>query len=180
AICPRYYLSNNLPTFHNVKMLNISDEINTDEGLIALLKAAPNLESLVFEMHMEDQTTDSYDNENEGDAADVAECGSNDECEDNYDEKDYSFLLGIVTTGCMFLHLKSVCFQVFTGNPTELMWVNLILRNAKALEMMTIRYYNYSNCSVNARSEKQLMLQTLQSKLEQITAPFHMKYLQVE
>ncbi|KAI3972069.1 hypothetical protein MKW92_032887, partial [Papaver armeniacum] len=50
AICPSYYESNYLPTFHNVKMLNISDEINTDEGLIALLKAAPNLESLVFEM----------------------------------------------------------------------------------------------------------------------------------
>ncbi|XP_026443080.1 F-box/FBD/LRR-repeat protein At1g16930-like, partial [Papaver somniferum] len=118
AICPRYYESNYLPTFYNVKMLNISDVINTDEGLIALLKAAPNLESLVFEMHMEDETTDSYDNENEGDAADVAECGSNDECEDNYDEKDYSSLLGIVTTGCMFLHLKSVCFQAFTGKPT--------------------------------------------------------------
>ncbi|KAI3923259.1 hypothetical protein MKW92_009046, partial [Papaver armeniacum] len=48
VICSAYDLSNNLLTFHNVKMLNISDTLTTDQGLIALLKAAPNLESLVF------------------------------------------------------------------------------------------------------------------------------------
>ncbi|RZC90936.1 hypothetical protein C5167_028768 [Papaver somniferum] len=48
AICSAYDLSNYLPTFHNVKMLKISDSITTDEGLIALLKGVPNLESLVF------------------------------------------------------------------------------------------------------------------------------------
>ncbi|KAI3972064.1 hypothetical protein MKW92_032882, partial [Papaver armeniacum] len=48
AICSTSYLSNNLLTFRNVKNLSISDHLTTDERLIALLKAIPNLESLVF------------------------------------------------------------------------------------------------------------------------------------
>ncbi|KAI3881854.1 hypothetical protein MKW92_023626, partial [Papaver armeniacum] len=48
AICSANDLSNNLLTFHNVKRLRICDVLDTDEGLIALLKAVPNLESLVF------------------------------------------------------------------------------------------------------------------------------------
>ncbi|KAI3933156.1 hypothetical protein MKW92_000703, partial [Papaver armeniacum] len=47
-ICSAYYLSNNLLRFHNVKVLKISNWLNTDEGLIALLKAVPNLESLII------------------------------------------------------------------------------------------------------------------------------------
>ncbi|RZC76513.1 hypothetical protein C5167_000628 [Papaver somniferum] len=48
AICSAYDLSNNLLSFHNVKVLNVSDVLTTDQGLIALLKAVPNLELLVF------------------------------------------------------------------------------------------------------------------------------------
>ncbi|KAI3947145.1 hypothetical protein MKW92_035790, partial [Papaver armeniacum] len=49
AICSVHDLSDNLLKFHNVKMLKISDYLTTDEGLIALLQAVPNLESLVFD-----------------------------------------------------------------------------------------------------------------------------------
>ncbi|KAI3966160.1 hypothetical protein MKW92_012315, partial [Papaver armeniacum] len=38
----------NLPTFHNVKQLTITEEVDSHELLIAVLKATPNLESLVF------------------------------------------------------------------------------------------------------------------------------------
>ncbi|KAI3953155.1 hypothetical protein MKW92_011002, partial [Papaver armeniacum] len=48
AICSTSYLSNKLLTFRNVKNLNISDRLTTDEILIALLTAVPNLESLIF------------------------------------------------------------------------------------------------------------------------------------
>ncbi|KAI3959585.1 hypothetical protein MKW92_036958, partial [Papaver armeniacum] len=40
---------NNLPTFHNVKQLTITEEVDFDELLIAVLKATPNLESLKFD-----------------------------------------------------------------------------------------------------------------------------------
>lgn len=39
----------NLPTFHNVKQLTITEEVDSHELFIALLKATPNLESLVFD-----------------------------------------------------------------------------------------------------------------------------------
>ncbi|KAI3907033.1 hypothetical protein MKW92_008613, partial [Papaver armeniacum] len=48
TICSAYDPPNSLLTFHNVKMLNVSDILTTDQGLIALLKAVPNLESLIF------------------------------------------------------------------------------------------------------------------------------------
>ncbi|RZC57964.1 hypothetical protein C5167_005268 [Papaver somniferum] len=41
-------LKNHLPTFHHLKQLNAEREASTDEALIALLKSAPNLESLVL------------------------------------------------------------------------------------------------------------------------------------
>ncbi|KAI3969230.1 hypothetical protein MKW92_037010, partial [Papaver armeniacum] len=44
-----YKLSNNVPTFHNVKKLIISGRLTADEGLIGLLKTTPNLESLAIE-----------------------------------------------------------------------------------------------------------------------------------
>ncbi|KAI3924914.1 hypothetical protein MKW98_031165, partial [Papaver atlanticum] len=127
AICSVYNLLNNFLTFHNVKILNISGMLSTNQGLIALLKAAPNLESLVFEKYMEDEIEDSdEDSENdsdgvEGDGDDdngvddadtgegennidnedaAAECGVNDECEDD------SWVLDIVTNGCFFPQLK--------------------------------------------------------------------------
>ncbi|KAI3924876.1 hypothetical protein MKW98_031127, partial [Papaver atlanticum] len=47
-ICSSSSLSNNLLRFHNVKVLNVSNRLTTDEGLIALLKAVPNLGSLII------------------------------------------------------------------------------------------------------------------------------------
>ncbi|KAI3934342.1 hypothetical protein MKW92_015726, partial [Papaver armeniacum] len=44
-----YDRSNNLPTFHNAKKLIISNVMSSDQGLIGMLKAVPNLESLVIE-----------------------------------------------------------------------------------------------------------------------------------
>ncbi|KAI3933155.1 hypothetical protein MKW92_000702, partial [Papaver armeniacum] len=52
AICSSRDLSNNLLTFHNVKVLNVCylhDVLNTDQEVIAFLKAVPNMESLVFD-----------------------------------------------------------------------------------------------------------------------------------
>ncbi|KAI3893834.1 hypothetical protein MKW92_018190, partial [Papaver armeniacum] len=41
-------LKNHLPTFHQLKQLNVEREPSTDEALFALLQSAPNLESLEF------------------------------------------------------------------------------------------------------------------------------------
>ncbi|XP_026413441.1 uncharacterized protein LOC113309242 isoform X2 [Papaver somniferum] len=43
-------LLGNLPTFHNTKQLIMTSGETADKALIALLKAIPNLESLVFDM----------------------------------------------------------------------------------------------------------------------------------
>ncbi|KAI3863847.1 hypothetical protein MKW98_031439, partial [Papaver atlanticum] len=173
AICSTSYLSNNLRKFHNVKNLNISDRLSltADERLIALLTAVPNLESLVFSEYMnhEEQVDNDEDNVNgseeedendseddeDGDVTDAPECGSNDECEDNYGNQDNSWVLDTVTAGCLFPCLKSVCFRRFVGNPRELRWVKLILMNAKALQNMNIRYRFSDLCFANAESEKE-------------------------
>ncbi|KAI3924878.1 hypothetical protein MKW98_031129, partial [Papaver atlanticum] len=98
AICSTYYLSTNMVTFHNVKMLKISDCITTDQGLIALLKV-PNLESLIFDVYMTDEVKDSDEDEendsdnvqghgdynNEDDDTDSVEADNN---HDNEDEGD--------------------------------------------------------------------------------------------
>ncbi|XP_026440030.1 F-box protein At4g22280-like [Papaver somniferum] len=156
AICSAYDLSNNLLTFCNVKMLKISDILTTDQGLIALLKAVPTLESLEFVEYFSDEEENSEVDE---DGNDDAEGDGNDDNEDEGDVSDTdSWPLDIVTTGCLFPHLESVCFREIVGNPRELRWVKLILRNAKAWEMMTIRYYNTDLHFVNAKSEKELMV----------------------
>ncbi|XP_026413575.1 uncharacterized protein LOC113309372 isoform X2 [Papaver somniferum] len=174
-----------LLTFHNVKMLNVSDVLTTDQGLIALLKAVPNLESLVFNEYINDEREEDSDeddeddsegaqedgdedddvdsvegennlgNEDEGDVSDAAECDDKKEGESN--DEDDSWALGTVTTGCLFPHLKSVFFEEFAGNPRELKWVKLILKNAKALQTMNICYYDTALCFVNGKSEKELM-----------------------
>ncbi|KAI3954972.1 hypothetical protein MKW98_004975 [Papaver atlanticum] len=170
AIYSTYGLSNNLLKLHNVKMLKISRALTSDQGLIALLKAVPNLESLVFDGRIDDELEDSdkddgdddhdadsvqgdnnQDNEDEGDVSDTALCGSCNECGDD------SWALDIVTTGCLLPHLKSVCFQHFVGNPRAMKWVRLILRDAKALQMMAIIYYDTHLCYVNVKSKKELM-----------------------
>ncbi|KAI3924875.1 hypothetical protein MKW98_031126, partial [Papaver atlanticum] len=251
AICSPYYVSKNLLIFLNVKMLKISENITTDQGLIELLKAVPNLESLVIEEYMndelieysdeddennsdeddseesggdgdesiEDDNTDSIDgennhvNEDEGESADAEiieysdkddENNSNEddseeaegdgdddneddnadsvegknrhvnedegdvadaaECEDNCVNENGSWSLDNVATGCLFPHLKSVRFQQFVGNPREMKWVELILKNAEALQMMAIHYcdnitkYIDSDYGfVDAKSEEEVM-----------------------
>ncbi|XP_026456625.1 F-box/LRR-repeat protein At2g29930-like [Papaver somniferum] len=148
AICSSY----DLPTFHGVKVLKISDSITTDEGLIALVKAVPNLESVVFVQYM-------YDNE-EVDVADAVKSDSNDSGEDKHDKEDDSWALDCMTTGCLFPHLKSVCFQWFVGNPREMRWVKLILRNAKALQLRTIRYHaSFCFRFIDVKSEEKLRIE---------------------
>ncbi|XP_026428082.1 F-box/FBD/LRR-repeat protein At1g78750-like [Papaver somniferum] len=168
---------NNLLTFHNVKVLNIAEVLTTDQGLIALLKAVPNLESLaIFEFmgdkEVEENTNDTEDNgdydhehdyadyfqfENNHDNEDVSDAA---ECDKNYGNSDDGWAPDIVTTGCSLLHLKSVCFHEFFGNPREIRWVKLILRKAKALQTMTIRYNDDSDFHfLNAKSEKELMVE---------------------
>ncbi|KAI3924877.1 hypothetical protein MKW98_031128, partial [Papaver atlanticum] len=166
-------LSNNLPTFHNVKKLIISNVISSDQGLIGLLKAVPNLESLVIEEFMLDkieEDSDSVegdgDDDNKNDATGPVEGESNHNHEDISDPADYdrhdqgkankddSLALDNVTTGCLFAHLKSVCFERFVGNPREM--VKLILRNAKALQTMTICYCVCDLRFANEKSEKEL------------------------
>ncbi|KAI3955228.1 hypothetical protein MKW98_020861 [Papaver atlanticum] len=161
-------------------MLRISDNLTTDQGLIALLAAVPNLESLVFDESINDEQEDSdEDNENGSDDAedggdDDNDRDSTDEGENNhgdedegdvsdvgenaYDDQDDSLALDTVTSGCLFPHLRSVCFQQFAGNPREMRWVKLILKNADALQMMTVRYDSDLRF-VNAKSEKEVMVE---------------------
>ncbi|KAI3955989.1 hypothetical protein MKW92_033478, partial [Papaver armeniacum] len=96
------------------------------------------------------QGDNNQDNEDEGDVADSALCGSSNECGDD------SWALDIVTTGCLFPQLKSVCFQEFVGNPREMKWVRLILRDAKALQMMAIIHHDTFLRFVNVKSKKEL------------------------
>ncbi|XP_026424577.1 F-box/LRR-repeat protein At4g14103-like isoform X2 [Papaver somniferum] len=247
-ICITSYLSDNLPKFHNVKLLSISGSVSTNEGLIALLKVVPNLESLVIEQDMDDEIEEdsdeddengsdsaeedgddedgsdsaeedgddedennnaeedgddedennnadyvegesNHDNEDVGDVSDAADCGSADEGEDKYDNEDIGANSiegennydnedqGDVADSAecdnsdegeanynneddsLFPHLKSVCFQKFVGNPRELMWLKLILRDAKALQMMTICYYDLRYRFANWKSEKEVMVE---------------------
>ncbi|XP_026428083.1 F-box/LRR-repeat protein At4g14103-like [Papaver somniferum] len=172
-------LSNNWPTFHNVivRKLNISNVLSTDLGFIGLLKAVPNLESLVLSECMldeeEEDTNDAEgdrDDSNENDdsgsveaennhnnheevVSDASECDNNDQGVANEDD---TTALDLATTGCLFPHLKSVCFQEFAGNPREISWLKQILRNAKALQMMTICYWFCDWRFANVKSEEEL------------------------
>ncbi|KAI3972065.1 hypothetical protein MKW92_032883 [Papaver armeniacum] len=195
-------------TFLNVKMLTIFNGLSTDQGLIVLLQAVPNLESLVFAMYMHDEVKEDSDGDDENDSDEDAEGDSDEDAEgdsdeddgdnnegdggddndansvqggnnqdnvdevdvadpvvcinndDDYDSTDDSWAPGIVTTGCLFPHLKSVCFQGFAGNPREMRWVKMILRKAKALQIMTISYtHDIYGCYLKQRSEKEVMVE---------------------
>ncbi|XP_026424835.1 acidic leucine-rich nuclear phosphoprotein 32 family member E-like [Papaver somniferum] len=102
AICSVCGQSNNLLAFRNVKMLSISKNQTNDEGLIALLKRVPKLETLEFDEYVYDEvkyisdaeddevddnedddassveSKNSNDNEGEGDVSNTAECDNND------------------------------------------------------------------------------------------------------
>ncbi|XP_026418425.1 uncharacterized protein LOC113313856 [Papaver somniferum] len=54
AICFANKLLNHLPTFHNMKHLEILDVPISDKPVIHLLRVTPNLESLVFRLLMDD------------------------------------------------------------------------------------------------------------------------------
>lgn len=83
-----------------------------DKAVIALLKAIPNLESLIFDM-----VPPCSDDEEEDDVG-----GDDVGGELNYD----NLILGVVTSGCLFVHLKSVCFNDFTATPREIKWMQLL------------------------------------------------------
>ncbi|KAI3934343.1 hypothetical protein MKW92_015727 [Papaver armeniacum] len=124
----------------------------------------PNLESLAIEECMVDEEEeDSDDAEAENNhinheevVSNAAKCDNNDQGEASYDKDDDSWALDIATKERLFPHLKSVCFEQFGGNPRELRWVKLILRYAKALQMMTTCYADCDFRFVNVKSEKEL------------------------
>ncbi|OVA14306.1 F-box domain [Macleaya cordata] len=105
-------LVNNLPTFHNLIQLDVTPEVqhSADKSLFGLLQIAPNLESLSFYTSL---SACPYD-DNEG------------------------WTLNMVS-GCLFLHLKSVFFDEFCGYKREMDLVKLILKNARALQIMSIK-----------------------------------------
>ncbi|KAI3858401.1 hypothetical protein MKW92_004684 [Papaver armeniacum] len=137
-------LLENLPTFHNTKQLILREDI-ADKALIALLKATPNLESLVFHKI---RTDDAEEDDVDGNEAEETF---------NHDNKDDDWILNVVTPGSFLVHLKSVCFKEFIANPKEMKWVQLILKNAKALQTMTISSFHYSDL-LNGNS-KELMVE---------------------
>lgn len=105
-------LLENLPTFYNTKQLVVTVGEIDDKAVIALLKAIPNLESLIFDM-----VPPCSDDEEEDDVG-----GDDVGGELNYD----NLILGVVTSGCLFVHLKSVCFNDFTATPREIKWMQLL------------------------------------------------------
>ncbi|XP_026428086.1 putative F-box/LRR-repeat protein At3g58880 [Papaver somniferum] len=120
-----------LLTFQNVKILKLTCKITTD-GELAILKAVPNLESLIFEVYVKEEVERSDKHDHISEAAE-----------------------------CLFPHLKSVVFRQFSGNPRERKWVRLILKYAEALEILTIRHCGSYLVFRNARSEKELMVEIL-------------------
>ncbi|XP_026382074.1 F-box/LRR-repeat protein At4g14103-like isoform X2 [Papaver somniferum] len=136
-------LLENLPTFHNTKQLILREDI-ADKALIALLKATPNLESLVFDkIRIDDAEED-----------DVA--GNEAEETFNHDNEDDDWILNVVTPGSFPVQLKSVCFKEFIANPKEMKWVQLILKNAKALQTLTISSFQYSDL-LNGKTKELMM-----------------------
>ncbi|KAI3957578.1 hypothetical protein MKW92_027742, partial [Papaver armeniacum] len=144
-------LLENLPTFHNAEKLTMLEEVTDDKALVALLKATPNLESLVFEKDPPDISDDEEEDDVAGSDAEAAEG------EDNHGTEDDDWTLDMVTDPeCLFTYLQSVEFTEFMGNPLEMRWVKLILKNAKALQTMSI-----SNCdhSLNTKRKEELMVE---------------------
>ncbi|KAI3876892.1 hypothetical protein MKW92_016917 [Papaver armeniacum] len=138
-----------LPTFHNTKDLIIYEE------------------SLPSDDEEEDDVAGSDADASEGEddhgsEDDIAGSDSDaSEGEDNHGSENDDWTLDVVTTDpeCLFLHLKSVCFLEFSGSPMEIRWLKLILKNAKALQAMSV-----STCNkflFNTRREVELMVEIL-------------------
>ncbi|XP_026417745.1 uncharacterized protein LOC113313218 isoform X2 [Papaver somniferum] len=133
------YLPRNSTAYHNIKQLKITQEVNSDVAVIALLKVTPNLESLVIEKkepfrgigHVYEKKDD--DNEDDG------------------------LTLDMLDTGCLFLHLKSVCFMPIIWGPKEISFLKVILRNARALQSLTV-YHDNSRRPLKV-AEQELMVE---------------------
>ncbi|KAI3940816.1 hypothetical protein MKW98_030135, partial [Papaver atlanticum] len=123
----------------------------TDNALIAFLKLAPNLEILEFKGFTDDDEVDDEDNDEGEDNHDIEENNfGTAEGEDNNDKGNNAWEIDTVATRCVFLQLKSVSFKNFSGDPREIRWVKLILRNARTLETMMI----YGDRSLDTECEK--------------------------
>ncbi|XP_026389343.1 F-box/LRR-repeat protein At4g14096-like [Papaver somniferum] len=140
----------NLPTYHYLFKLNLTQKTTTDNALIAFLKTAPNLEFKGF-------TDDEVDDEDNDEGEDNHDIEDNNfgtaEGEDNNDKGNNAWEIDTVATRCIFLQLKSVSFKNFSGDPREIRWVKLILRNARTLETMMI----YGDRSLDMESEQVIM-----------------------
>ncbi|KAI3909689.1 hypothetical protein MKW98_014106, partial [Papaver atlanticum] len=136
-------LKNHLPTFHHLKQLNVEREASTDEALFALLQSAPNLESLEFNEFISMYKRYGIEQDDGED-------------HDNHVNDDDGLDLDRMTTGCFLVHLKSFCFKVFSGQPREMCWLKLILKNAEVLERMTV-YYSPCTHYPNVKREEEFM-----------------------
>ncbi|XP_026459941.1 F-box/LRR-repeat protein At3g58900-like [Papaver somniferum] len=113
----------------NVKRLSVSDET---------LQSVPS-----------DDEEEEYDIAGSGIDVDAAKDDGSDsdasDGEDNHCSEDDDWTVDVVNDlECLFLHLKSVHFFDFTGNPMQMRWLKLILKNAKALQTMSISTYSES------------------------------------
>ncbi|XP_026444493.1 uncharacterized protein LOC113344792 [Papaver somniferum] len=132
---------NKLPSYHNLNRLCLTQKVTADKAVIILLEKAPNLVSLEFEEFDDPPDPDEEEDNNE----DIGDDGGEDshyndaaDGEDNNDNEDDGWALDMVAARCSFLNLKLVSFNKFTGKAWEMRWLKLILKNAKALETMTI------------------------------------------
>ncbi|XP_026444278.1 F-box/LRR-repeat protein At3g58900-like [Papaver somniferum] len=131
------YLPGNSPVYHNIKQLKITQGVTSDAAVIAFLKVTPNLESLVIEKR-EPYCVNVCDHK-------------------NHDNEDDGLTLDMLDTGCLFLHLKSVCFMPIIWGPKEIRFLKVILRNARALQSLTV-YHDNSRRPLKV-AELELMVQ---------------------
>ncbi|XP_026384587.1 F-box/LRR-repeat protein At4g14103-like [Papaver somniferum] len=101
-----------LPVYHNLERLILKEGLTTDNSLISLLKAVPNLRWLDFE----------------------ESCI----CIDENKEEEHEWAGHMLTAGWMFQHLDSVSIGRFRGTAREMRWVKLILKNAKTLKAVIL------------------------------------------
>ncbi|OVA14312.1 F-box domain [Macleaya cordata] len=125
------HLLKNLPTFHNLIQLNLTSKVQyaADKALFVLLQMTPNLESLVF--HRESTSLSKN-------------LGFRPSAHSNNDVWTQNMV-----TGCLFQHLKCVHFKQFSGYPRELDMIKLILKNARALQTITIESSSFLKEALN-------------------------------
>ncbi|XP_026421611.1 F-box/LRR-repeat protein At4g14103-like isoform X1 [Papaver somniferum] len=107
------------PAFDNLVKLHMIHTASNYKALIALLQLAPNLESLSFSQI----GARSYEKESDD------------------DNPPYHYGVGweldLISTKCLFPHLKSVSFKYFGGDLSVVRLAELVLKQATALEIMT-------------------------------------------